>query len=276
LGSLAVYGVILGGWSSNNKYGFFGALRASAQLIAYELPLGMALLGVVLAAGSLRLDTIITQQATSGAWNVLVQPLGFVVFVVSSFAEAGRLPFDLTEAEQELVGGYHTEYSGIKLMMFLTSEFIHMIAAAFLIAVLYLGGWHFWGITGSSDLVSWPIALVRVAVLMVKVLAVILVFMLVRWTWPRFRFDQLMGLAWNVMLPLGIVNVIFAAFWVEYGSRVAARLGVRLGLLEAAVGWTVLVAAWLIATILVPAASDNRPLRGPPGIRTDMDEVIGV
>ena len=118
MGSIAVYGVILGGWASNNKYSFLGGLRSSAQLIAYEIPLGLGILGVVLASGSLRLDDIIADQAASGVWNVFMQPLGFVVFLVASFAEAARLPFDLPEAEQELIGGYHTEYSGMKLLMF--------------------------------------------------------------------------------------------------------------------------------------------------------------
>jgi len=273
LSSVSVYGVILGGWSSNNKYGFFGALRASAQLISYEIPAGMALLGVVLSAGALRLDTIILQQAGSGAWNVLVQPLGFVVFVVAGFAEAGRLPFDLTEAEQELVGGYHTEYSGIKLMMYLTSEFIHMISGAFLITVFYLGGWHFWGLTGAAEAVSLPIALLRIVVLLGKVLGVIFIFMLVRWSWPRFRFDQLMGLAWNVMLPMALVNVVLVAVWVEYGAGIAARLGISSSLLEAAFGWTVLLVSWLIATLLVPAASDNRPRPGPSQLQTELEEI---
>lgn len=273
-GSIAVYGVLLGGWASNNKYGFLGGLRASAQLIAYELPMAAALLGVALAAGSLRLDTIITQQAVNGMWNVLAQPLGFAVFTVAAFAEAGRLPFDLSEAEQELVGGYHTEYSGIKLMMYLTSEFLHMMLAAFLIAILYLGGWHFWGLTGSSDLISWPVAILRVLVLLAKVLGVIFVFMLVRWSWPRFRFDQLMGLAWNVMLPMGLVNAMMVAFWVEYGGQFATRIGIARGLAESLVGWTVLIVTWLAVTIAVPASSDNRPRRGALAQRSELDDLI--
>lgn len=276
LGSIAVYGVILGGWASNNKYGFLGGLRSSAQLIAYELPIGAGLLAIVLAAGSLRLDTIISQQAASGVWNVLSQPLGFVVFVVAAFAEAGRLPFDLSECEQELIGGYHTEYSGVKLMMYLTADFLHMIAAAFLISILYLGGWHFWGLTGAGDAVTWPFAILRVLVLMAKILAVIFVFMMIRWSWPRFRFDQLMGLAWNVMLPLGLVNVIVVAFWVEYGVRVAESLGLPAGVAESAIGWAVLVVSWLVVTLLVPPSSDNRPRREPLAERPEMEEPIGL
>ena len=150
LSSIAVYGVLLGGWASNNKYGFLGGLRSSAQLVAYEIPLGLGLLGVVLSSGSLKLDVIIHAQATTGIWNVVAQPLGFLVFVIASFAEAARLPFDLPEAEQELVGGYHTEYSGIRLLLFLVAEFLHMITASFLIVILFFGGWHLWGVTGAG------------------------------------------------------------------------------------------------------------------------------
>jgi len=213
VGGIAVYGVVLGGWASNNKYSLFGGLRSSAQLISYEIPLGLGILGIVLMAGSLRLDTIITQQARSGVWNVVLQPLGFLVFLVAAFAEAGRLPFDLPETEQELVGGYHTEYSGMKLMMYLVSEFLHMILAAFLIVILFFGGWHFWGITGGDEVVTWPVAILRIVVLLAKVMAVILFFMVARWSWPRFRFDQLMDLAWKVMLPLGLVNLVVVAVW---------------------------------------------------------------
>ncbi len=155
LSSIAVYGVILGGWASNNKYGFLGALRSSAQLIAYEIPLGLGILGVVLAAGSLRLETIMTEQAASGVWNVFMQPLGFSVFLIAAFAEAARLPFDLPECEQELVGGYHTEYAGMKLLLFLIAEFLHMIVGAFLIVILFFGGWHFWGMTLAGRRRQW-------------------------------------------------------------------------------------------------------------------------
>ncbi|MCL6504588.1 MAG: NADH-quinone oxidoreductase subunit H [Pirellulales bacterium] len=260
LSSVAVYGVILGGWASNNKYSFLGALRSSAQLVAYELPLGAALVAVVLATGSLRLDQIIAQQAASGVWNVLVQPLGFVVFVTASFAESARLPFDLPECEQELVGGYHTEYSGVRLLMFLVAEFLHMVMAAVLIVVLYLGGWHFWGLTGSTNEVGWGTALVRVLVLGGKTLMVIVfLFMLARWSWPRFRFDQLMALAWKVMLPLGLTNLVAVAAVVEWG-------GIRAGkpsLAAVLVLWGIGATGWLAAGWAAPSAADNRPRLEP-------------
>jgi NADH-quinone oxidoreductase subunit H len=260
LSSIAVYGVILGGWASNNKYSFLGGLRSSAQLIAYEIPLGLGILGVVLASGSLRLETIITAQAESGVWNAFVQPLGLTVFVVAAFAEAARLPFDLPECEQELVGGYHTEYAGMKLLLFLIAEFLHMVVAAFLIVTLFFGGWHFWGMSLPADhAVTWPQALLRVVVLGAKVLAVILFFMLVRWSWPRFRFDQLMNLAWKVMLPLGLVNLIAVACLVEL-AHVRGQEGTPLSAwVPLGVGWGVAFFGWIIAALLAPLHTDNRP-----------------
>ncbi|MBN2024774.1 MAG: NADH-quinone oxidoreductase subunit H [Pirellulales bacterium] len=262
-GSIAVYGALLSGWASNNKYSMYGGLRGAAQLISYELPLGLGLVGVVLASGSLRLDVIIAQQAQSGAWNVALQPLGFLVFFVAGFAESGRLPFDLPETEQELVGGYHTEYSGVKLLLILVSEFLHMIVASFLIVILFFGGWHLWGVTGSGQEVTWPIALARVVVLLGKVLLTILFFMLARWSWPRFRFDQLMALAWKVILPLGMVNLVVLVVWVEYGAKMAAALGISNIAAMAAFGWGVFAASAAVVVWLVPGEPDNRPRRGP-------------
>lgn len=259
---IAVYGVVLGGWASNNKYSFLGGMRSSAQLISYELPLGLGILGVVLTAGSLRLDAIIAHQAQTGVWNVLNQPLGFLVFCVAAFAEAARLPFDLPEAEQELVGGYHTEYSGVKLMLYMVAEFLHMVMAAFLIVILFFGGWHFWGLTGSGDAITWPIALLRIVVLLVKVMGVILFFMLARWSWPRFRYDQLMELAWKVMIPWGMVNLVAVAVWMEYGDALARWMAVSTDWGMAAVGWLVLLLTWLVTVVADPTRCDNRPRRG--------------
>ena len=257
LSSIAVYGVILGGWASNNKYSFLGGLRSSAQMIAYELPLGLGILGVVLATGSLRLNDIMDAQASTGAWYALAQPLGFIVFVIAAFAEAARLPFDLPECEQELVGGYHTEYAGIKLVLFLTAEFVHMITASFLIAILFLGGWHFWGLTGGPDTeVTWFIAIARLSVLSAKIVGVILFFMLVRWSWPRFRFDQLMTLAWKVMLPLGLLNLVVIASVTE-GQHV--NLLSNSAFVTCGIGWGVALAAWVLVAIGAPLVTDNRP-----------------
>jgi NADH-quinone oxidoreductase subunit H len=273
LSSIAVYGVLLGGWASNNKYGFLGGLRSSAQLVAYEIPLGLGLLGVVLAAGSLKLDAIMNAQAQSGVWYAFAQPLGFLVFMVASFAEAARLPFDLPEAEQELVGGYHTEYSGIKLLLFLVSEFLHMITAAFLIVIMFLGGWHLWGVTGAGQEVTWAGALIRFGVLSAKILAVIVFFMLVRWSWPRFRFDQLMSLAWKVMLPLGLANLVTVAAVEEFRPQFVAALGEGWAKWAAiAAPWAVFLVGWIAAGILTPSGTDNRPIltHGPLDIEHDL------
>jgi NADH-quinone oxidoreductase subunit H len=266
--SISVYGVILGGWSSNNKYSLLGGLRSSAKLIAYELPLGLGILGVVLAAGSLNLSEIITSQANTG-WNALVQPLGFFVFAVAAFAEAARLPFDLPECEQELIGGYDTEYSGIKLLLFLVAEFLHMITASLLLVLLFLGGWHLPWLTGATyELTGWGLeggfwmwlqAFLRIGVLLAKLLLVILFFMWVRWSWPRFRFDQLMALAWKIMLPLGLVNFVAVAIIEQVKMGAGNRPWTNW--LGALVAWVVFLSAWVLITLANPLAADNRPRR---------------
>jgi NADH-quinone oxidoreductase subunit H len=262
LSSIAVYGVILGGWASNSKYSFLGGLRSSAQLIAYELPLGLGILGIILASSSLDLETIMAHQAESGWWYAFTQPLGCLVFVIAAFAEAARLPFDLPECEQELIGGYHTEYAGIKLLLFLVAEFIHMITASFLIVILFLGGWHFWGITGTdAEATSWGMALLRVLVLFTKVFLVIVFFMLVRWSWPRFRFDQLMGLAWKVMLPLGLLNFVVVSILLEtrlllYGQDASST---GFDITSVLISWLICVGSWIAICQWGPRVADNSP-----------------
>jgi NADH-quinone oxidoreductase subunit H len=266
VGSVAVYGVVLGGWASNDKYSFLGGMRSSAQLVSYELPLGLGILGVVLASHSLQLEEIIAGQARSGFWNAIEQPLGFAVFCVAGFAEAARLPFDLPESEQELVGGYHTEYFGVKLLMYMVAEFLHMVLAAVLIVILFLGGWHFWGLTDSEAAVSWPTGLLRIAVLLAKVMAVILFFMLARWSWPRFRYDQLMDIGWKVMIPWGLANVVVVAVCLEYGGQLSRLSGLPSQAIVTIGGWIALVVAWLAVTVADPTAISNRPRTGP-GLR---------
>jgi len=267
LSSIAVYGVILGGWASNNKYSFLGGLRSSAQMISYELPLGLGILGVVLASGSLSIPTIIDQQAN--VWFVFLQPLGFVVFVVAAFAEAARLPFDLTECEQELIAGYHTEYGGVRLLMFLVAEFLHMITASFLIVMLFFGGWHlpFGLLAGAPDEVTAWGAFLRVAVLHTKILLVVLFFMLVRWSWPRFRFDQLMSLAWKVMLPLGVVNLVVIALLQEWqyisGDSTLAAFA------SFGISWIVFFLAWGAVAMIGPLVTDNTPVEDLDRYRID-------
>jgi NADH-quinone oxidoreductase subunit H len=212
IGSLVVYGIILGGWSSNSKYSLLGSLRSSAQIISYEIPLGMSVLGVVLVVGSLNLEKIQAYQLTHG-WFILYQPLAFLLFMVSVYAECNRLPFDLPEAEQELVGGFHTEYGAMKLGLMLMVDYIHMITTSFFMAILFFGGTHFPGldhIDGTAGLV------VKFLVLGAKVFLFLMLYMLIRWTIPRFKFDQLMGLAWQVMIPLAIVNLVCVMAVLEF------------------------------------------------------------
>jgi NADH-quinone oxidoreductase subunit H len=213
IGSLAVYGVILAGWASNNKYSFLGGLRSSAQLISYEIPLGMSILGMVLLAGSLDLNTIVNWQ-DAHAWGVFVQPIGFLLFLISAFAETNRLPFDLPEAEQELVGGYHTEYSAMKFGMFFLGEYLHVITVSYLTVVLFFGGWDVPFLLDQEQ-TSWLSALAKVLVMIFKVGLMILFIMWVRWTLPRFRYDQLMDLAWKSLIPLALINLVATAAIVQ-------------------------------------------------------------
>jgi NADH-quinone oxidoreductase subunit H len=214
IGSLAVYGVILGGWASNNKYSFIGALRSSAQLISYEIPLGMSILGMVLLAGSLDLTAIINWQDRH-VWGLLAQPVACVLFMTSAFAETNRLPFDLPESEQELVGGYHTEYSAMKFGLFFLGEYLHVITVSFLAVTLFFGGWSVPFVLG-GDQTGWFWSLLKVLVMLVKVSLMILFIMWVRWTIPRFRYDQLMDLAWKSLIPIALLNLVATAAIVQF------------------------------------------------------------
>lgn len=209
IGSLAVYGVILAGWSANNKYSLLGSLRSSAQIISYEIPLGMSIVGVLLFAGSLNLETIIHWQSQH-TWFVFTQPLAFLLFMTSVYAECNRLPFDLPEAEQELVGGYHTEYSNsMKLGLMLLAEYAHMVTTSFLMAVIFWGGWSFFGLENAMSDPTGAM-LVKFGIIGFKMMCFVFLYLLVRWTIPRFRFDQLMSLAWKVMIPLAILHLVAA------------------------------------------------------------------
>ncbi len=209
IGSLGVYAVILAGWSSNNKYSFLGGLRSSAQLISYEVPLGMSILGMVLISRSLDLNAIINWQDRN-VWGIVAQPIGFLLFLISAFAETNRLPFDLPESEQELVGGFHTEYSAMKFGMFFLGEYLHVITVSYLVVVLFLGGWDIPFVTDQA--LGGPFwSLVKVGVMLAKVSFMIVFIMWIRWTLPRFRYDTLMDVAWKRLIPLAIANFIITA-----------------------------------------------------------------
>jgi NADH-quinone oxidoreductase subunit H len=209
LTSVGIYAIVLAGWSSNSKYALMGGIRSSAQIISYELAMGLAAVSVFLSAGSLRLTKIVEYQAAH-IWNVVPQLLGCVIFIVSAFAETNRTPFDLVEAESELVAGFHTEYSGFRFGMFFMSEYLNLIAASAMIATLYFGGWSLPGIAFTG---FWG-GVFSFLVFAAKTAFFIWVFVWVRWTVPRFRYDQLMFLGWKVFLPLSLVNLLWTGWLV--------------------------------------------------------------
>jgi len=215
--SLSVYGVILGGWASNNKYSALGSLRAAAQVISYEIPLGMSILGIALLGSTLSIEKLLEQQTGSfWDWYFWTQPLACLIFFTSALAEANRLPFDLSECEQELVGGFHTEYSSMKFALFFLGEYAHVILTSFLTSILFFGGWHFpWIATPESAYTgAW---VVKIGVLLFKVGMVIVFIMLLRWTIPRFRFDQLMNLSWKALIPLSLANMVAVMTVLQFG-----------------------------------------------------------
>jgi NADH-quinone oxidoreductase subunit H len=200
--SLGVYGVMIGGWASNNKFSLMGAIRAASQNISYEIPMGLSIIALLLLTNSLSLKDIAEQQHGFN-WNVFYQPLGFLIFLICSFAETNRTPFDLPECETELVGGYHTEYSSMKLGFYLFAEYINMFVSSAVMATLYFGMDFVNSLIGPT----WG-PLLGMGVLFLKIFAFIFFFMWVRWTIPRFRYDQLMNLGWKVLIPLAIANIV--------------------------------------------------------------------
>ncbi|MBK9992802.1 MAG: NADH-quinone oxidoreductase subunit NuoH [Saprospiraceae bacterium] len=203
--SLGVYGVLIGGWASNNKFSLLGAIRAASQNISYELAMGLSIIALVMMTATLSMREIVDQQS-GWQWNVLYQPLGFLIFLVCAFAETNRAPFDLPECETELVGGYHTEYSSMKLGFFLFAEYINMFISSAVIATLYFGGYHAPFIDSMDP--GMLKTFLSIGVLFAKIFFFIFFFMWVRWTLPRFRYDQLMNLGWKMLIPLAVVNII--------------------------------------------------------------------
>jgi NADH-quinone oxidoreductase subunit H len=210
--SMGVYGLALSGWGSNNKYSLLGGLRSAAQMISYELSMGLSVVAVIMVAGTLQLDKIVVQQS-GFAWNAFLTPIGFVTFVVAAFAETNRLPFDLPEAEPELVGGYHTEYSGMRFGTFFLAEYANMITSSALIVTLFLGGYQFPYLETLGLSPVWY-SIAQVVIFVAKVGFILFFFIWVRWTIPRFRYDQLMDLGWKVMLPLSLLNIGVTGVWI--------------------------------------------------------------
>ncbi|MFO0874370.1 MAG: NADH-quinone oxidoreductase subunit NuoH [Phycisphaerales bacterium] len=225
VGSLGVYGVALGGWASNNKYSFFGGLRASAQMVTYEIPLGLALLAVILYAGTIQPYTLIQNQM-DGSWYLLQMPLAAVLYYICRLAESNRAPFDLAECEQELVGGYHTEYSSMRFALFFLAEYAHMITGAALFTILFLGGWSLNPLPIGPDLpapsaggLGIGMILVQVLVVLFKIFLVICADMAIRWTIPRLRYDQIMKLSWTGMIPIALLLLIATSMVVYLGAQ---------------------------------------------------------
>ena len=243
--SLGVYGVMIGGWASNNKFSLLGAIRAASQNISYEVALGLSIIAILMMTGSLSLRTIVSEQANVWEWNVFTQPLGFIIFLTCAFAECNRTPFDLPECETELIGGYHTEYSSMKLGFYLFSEYINMFTSSAVISTLYFGGFHYPFMTQVHEaLVGWlgnvaghnVATLLGTMVFFAKIFFFIFFFMWVRWTIPRFRYDQLMNLGWKSLIPLAILNVVLTGAGLLYNIKYAT---------------------WLIVMVMVVLAATN-------------------
>lgn len=217
--SLGVYGIMIGGWASNNKFALLGAVRASTQMISYELAMGMSIIAIIMTTGSLSLrEMVIGQSGWNGLhWNFFLQPLGFFIFLICAFAETNRTPFDLPESETELIGGYHTEYSSMKLGFYLFAEYVNMFLSSAVMSCLYFGGYNFpYMDVVQANTGEIVFALICFGVLMSKIIFFIFFFIWVRWTIPRFRFDQLMNLGWKILLPLSIINMLITGAIILY------------------------------------------------------------
>ena len=215
--SLGVYGIMIGSWASNNKFSLMGGLRAASQIISYELAMGISLIALLMITGTLSLKEMVVQQQ-HGYWNVVLQPLGFLIFLICSFAECNRTPFDLPEAENELIGGYHTEYSSMKLGFYLFSEYINMFISSVIMSTLFFGGYDI-PFFDESVLAPNLAAILGIVALMTKVIAFIFLFMWVRWTIPRFRYDQLMHLGWRILIPLALFNMLATGGFILYFNK---------------------------------------------------------
>jgi NADH-quinone oxidoreductase subunit H len=209
--SVSVLGLVLAGWSSNSKYSLLGALRSSAQMVSYEVAMGLSIIGALMFARTLSMSGIVEAQRADGMWYIFFQPLGFMIYLISALGETNRAPFDLPEAESELVAGYHTEYSGFRWALFFMAEYSAMIVTSAVAVTLFLGGWSFPGL----DLITteWIRVVLSVLIFSAKVFLLIYAYMWIRWTWPRYRYDQLMEIGWKWMIPAGLANIVLTGIW---------------------------------------------------------------
>ena len=215
--SLGVYGIMIGSWASNNKFSLLGGMRAASQIISYELAMGISLIALLMVTGTLSLKEMVVQQQNS-LWNIAYQPLGFLIFLICSFAECNRTPFDLPEAENELIGGYHTEYSSMKLGFYLFSEYINMFVSSVIMSTLFFGGYDM-PFVDEANFSPNIAAIIGIVALMAKVVFFIFLFMWVRWTIPRFRYDQLMHLGWRILIPLALFNMLATGAFILYFNK---------------------------------------------------------
>lgn len=279
--SLAVYGVVIGGWASNNKYSFLGGLRATANMISYEIPLGMSVLVMIIMFGTLDLAEIVDRQATYWlgfipAWNMFAQPLAFLLFLICIHAEANRAPFDMAEAEQELVGGYHTEYSSMRFAMFFLAEYAGMVTTSCVLVALFWGGWHMpwlewifnaWRVDDpntNSVTTSLLICILRSGVFLAKAVLVLVIFMWVRWSLPRFRFDQLMQVAWKGLIPISLTLIVATTLLVYMlggGDDPGTYNGLSMGEAVIFLGMNVAVLAIIVAGSFILPAGENQNVR---------------
>ena len=276
LASLGVYGLVLGGWASNSKYAFLGGLRASAQMISYEVALGLSLVPILMLSGNVALPNIIHQQQDIGLWFIFPLLLGFVFFIVSGLAETNRLPFDMPEAESELVAGYHAEYSAMKFAMFFLAEYANVFTSCALMVTFFFGGWDipFWkgdnmAVTADGTVVgatpAWWITLLTAGVFYLKSLALVGVFIWVRWTLPRFRYDQIMSLGWKVLIPLLVGYITLLGGTIVALEEIGIEFGMTYGLVLTALNVVLLFALLFgVDRSRVIAGAGWRPTRPRP------------
>ena len=284
VGSLGVYGIVLAGWGSNNKYALLGGLRSSAQMISYEISMGMSLIPVLLLAGNVTLRSVVNQQADMHLWNVLTLSVAFVCYLISAFAETNRLPFDMPEAESELVTGYHTEYSSMKFSMFMIAEYANMVTQSAMIATLFFGGWDIPFMTAdNSGAVSLPLVLLSFLMMAAKVVFFIFFYIWVRWTLPRFRYDQLMSLGWKFLLPISLGYIVLVASLMLGLEALGIHRGLVFGLIFLGVNAVILFVVFAVfdrGRVLSPAsrrasAEELARLRGVTAARTHLSTQAG-
>ncbi len=284
VGSLGVYGIVLAGWGSNNKYALLGGLRSSAQMISYEISMGMSLIPVLLLAGNVTLRSVVNQQADMHVWNVLTIAVAFVCYLISAFAETNRLPFDMPEAESELITGYHTEYSSMKFSLFMIAEYANMVTQSAMIATLFFGGWDIPFMTADNvGAVSFPLVLLSFLMMALKVVFFVFFYIWVRWTLPRFRYDQLMSLGWKFLLPICLGNIVLVASLMLGLDALGIHRGLVYGLIFLAVNAVVLFLVFAVfdrGRVLSPAygrasADELARLRGITKARTHLSTQAG-